>query len=811
MPPQEAAVGIDLGTTFSVIAHLDSTGRPCTIPNSEGDLITPSAVFFDGANAIVGKEAIKAAVIAPEDVAQFMKRDMGCAVFGKPIHGEHLPPEVIQSFILDKLRRDATLKLGEFRKVVITVPAFFNEPRRKATQDAGSLAGLEVIDIINEPTAAAIAFGVQQGFLTAKGESKQTEKIVIYDLGGGTFDVTLMEIDGRHYNAIATAGDVYLGGIDWDRRIADYVAEQFSKKNRGCDPRQNPAGMQRLLREAEDAKRTLSARDQTTITFEHAGDAVRVPLSRQQFEEMTADLLDRTRFTLTNLLQEAKLKWDDITRLLLVGGSTRMPMVQRMVEQVSGKKPDRSLSADESVAHGAAIYAGLILASEAGSRPEFRVRNVNSHNLGVLGIEKATNRPRNQVMIPRNTSLPATRTSRFVTYRLNQTSVAVNVVEGGDASGNDATAIGKCVVRDLPPGLPAGTPVEVTFQYGQNGRLMVKARLPGLNKEAATEIERASGMTVDMLRDWNQRLRETSGLRPSAAIQQKSPPPRSSFDEPSPSLPEPEEPPSPPHIAQQRQGEPPELPVVPPSSTGTAWFYAKDGVRHGPVTDVNMKELAARGQLAPTDLVWKEGMSQWAEARSLKGLFSAPASTQPPPPLPSAPNIPPIPATGATTSGSSSLGSAVATPALWNPHAAGFWSLLFGWAFGSFLLARNWKALGDQARAKRCMFWFYAVFPWIPVFALVYHLTTLDLDKDSPSRTLILGLARLAAVLVPYFVWALMAVNPQVKFVKDHFGGQYTRKRWLAPLALAAGLVYGLPILGGALIGFVIGMISNAH
>ncbi len=170
MPPQEAAVGIDLGTTFSVIAHLDSTGRPCTIPNSEGDLITPSAVFFDGANAIVGKEAIKAAVIAPEDVAQFMKRDMGCAVFGKPIHGEHLPPEVIQSFILDKLRRDATLKLGEFRKVVITVPAFFNEPRRKATQDAGSLAGLEVIDIINEPTAAAIAFGVQQGFLTAKGE-----------------------------------------------------------------------------------------------------------------------------------------------------------------------------------------------------------------------------------------------------------------------------------------------------------------------------------------------------------------------------------------------------------------------------------------------------------------------------------------------------------------------------------------------------------------------------------------------------------------------------------------------------------------
>jgi molecular chaperone DnaK len=513
MPQQSqvAAVGIDLGTTFSVIAHLDSAGRPWTIPNAEGDLITPSAVFFDGDNAVVGKEAIKAAVLAPEDVAQFMKRDMGCAVYGKPIHGEHLPPEVIQSFILDKLRRDATLKLGEFSKVVITVPAFFNEPRRKATQDAGSLAGLDVIDIINEPTAAAIAFGVQQGFLTAKGESKQTERIVIYDLGGGTFDVTLMEIDGRHYNAIATAGDVCLGGIDWDRRIVDYVAEQFSKKNRGGDPRQNPAGMQRLLREAEDAKRTLSTRDQTTITFEHAGDAVRVPLTRQQFEEMTADLLDRTRFTVTNLLKEAGRKWDDITRLLLVGGSTRMPMVQRMVEQVSGKKPDRSLSADESVAHGAAIYAGLILASEAGSRPEFHVRNVNSHNLGVLGIEKATGRPRNQVMIPRNTSLPATRASRFATHRVNQTSVAVNVVEGGDASGNNATAIGKCVIRGLPDGLPAGAPVEVTFNYGKDGRLTVTARLPGLQKEATSEIERASGMTADTLSSWNQRLHNGDG------------------------------------------------------------------------------------------------------------------------------------------------------------------------------------------------------------------------------------------------------------------------------------------------------------
>jgi molecular chaperone DnaK len=505
------AVGIDLGTTFSVIAHLDLAGRPWTIPNAEGDLLTPSVVFFDGSSAVVGKEAVKAAVTAPEEVAQFVKRDMGCQVYQKAIHGEHLPPEVIQSYILDKLRKDATLKLGEFRRVVITVPAFFNEPRRKATQDAGSLAGLEVIDIINEPTAAAIAYGIQQGFLSPKGESSSKERILVYDLGGGTFDATLMEIDGTHYHAIATAGDVYLGGIDWDQRIVDYLAEAFAQKARGIDPRENPAGLQRLFREAEEAKRTLSTRDQMTVTFEHGGDVVRVPLTRQQFEDMTADLLDRTRFTVASLLQEARVQWNDITRLLPVGGSTRMPMVQRMLEDISGKKPDRSLSADEAVAHGAAVYAGLILSSESGTGPKVSVRNVNSHNLGVLGTEKRTGRPRNKVMIARNTTLPARHTAQFVTARADQPNVAVKVVEGGDASGNDATKIGNCVVRDLPPGLPAGSLVEVTFCYGQDGRLTVKARLPGSGREATSDIERSSGMTAETLRSWNQRLGNGQG------------------------------------------------------------------------------------------------------------------------------------------------------------------------------------------------------------------------------------------------------------------------------------------------------------
>ena len=246
MSSQTAPVGIDLGTTFSVVAYLDPTGRPCTIPNAEGDLITPSVVLFDGSSTVVGKEAVKAASMEPDRIAAFAKRDMGSMFYSKKVGGENLPPEVIQSLILEKLKRDAELKLGPIHKAVVTVPAFFNEPRRKATQDAAQLAGLEILDIINEPTAAAIAFGHQIGFLDAKGQARGKETILVYDLGGGTFDVTLMEIQGTDFTAIATGGDVYLGGIDWDRRLADYISEKFKEKHHGFDPRNDAAGLHKV-------------------------------------------------------------------------------------------------------------------------------------------------------------------------------------------------------------------------------------------------------------------------------------------------------------------------------------------------------------------------------------------------------------------------------------------------------------------------------------------------------------------------------------------------------------------------------------
>jgi molecular chaperone DnaK len=519
---REPVVGIDLGTTYSLVAWVDATGRPATIMNAEGDLTTPSVVFFDRSGVIVGKEAAKAAEFEPERVAQFAKRDMGRVSFHKSIRGEPLPPEAIQALILKKLRGDAELKLGEVRKAVVTVPAYFDEPRRKATEDAGRMAGLDVLDILNEPTAAAISYGVQQGFVKLDGSANDKETVLVYDLGGGTFDVTLMEIEGHRFTALATAGDVYLGGIDWTERIVDLVGEKFMDEHK-IDPRADESALQSLMAEAESAKRALTARDEVTLMFAHEGCRLRTTITRDQFEEMTGDLRDRTLFTVRKVLREAKRSWSDVSRLLLVGGSSRMPAVQESLEKESGLTVDRSLSPDEAVAHGAAVYATLLAGQTTKQLSDISVKNVNSHDLGVLGVETETGRNRRRIMIPRNTQLPCKAKSKFKTFRDGQKSVVVNVVEGGDDSGNNSTAVGKCSVVGLPEDLPAKTPIEVTFRYAKNGRITVEASLPTLGKRATMLIERASGLDEELIAYWHARIE--SGLNDESLNACGPPPP----------------------------------------------------------------------------------------------------------------------------------------------------------------------------------------------------------------------------------------------------------------------------------------------
>ncbi|HEX7380429.1 MAG TPA: Hsp70 family protein, partial [Pirellulales bacterium] len=387
------AVGIDLGTTFSAVARLDETGRPVTVPNSEGDLTTPSVVLFDGDDVVVGKEAVKAMATEAERVADCAKRDMGSRQYRRTVDNKTYPPEALLAYILKKLCDDAARQVGPFNKAVVTVPAYFDEVRRKGTQDAGYMAGLEVLDIINEPTAAAVAFGFQQGFLNAQGAAHAPQKVLVYDLGGGTFDVTLMEIKGAEFVALATDGDVQLGGRDWDQRLVDFTAEEFLKAHQHdprFDPRTDPSTAGALWRECEDAKRALSARKKASITCHFRGESLRVEVSREQFQALTRDLLDRTQFTARQVLREANLDWGAVDRVLLVGGSSRMPMVVDMLRQLSGKEPDASVSPDEAVAHGAALHAGLILAKSEGRSPTFKIRNVNSHSLGVVGTDPAT-------------------------------------------------------------------------------------------------------------------------------------------------------------------------------------------------------------------------------------------------------------------------------------------------------------------------------------------------------------------------------------------------------------------------------------
>lgn len=497
------AVGIDLGTTFSVIARLDESGRPQTLPNAEGEKTTPSVVLFDGTEVVVGREAVKAVSTDMEHVAECAKRFLGRRMFPKTIGGRQYPPETLEAWVLNKLRVDAQAQIGRFEKVVVTVPAYFDEVRRKATQDAGYIAGFEVMDIINEPTAAAVAFGFQEGFFRIGGANRSRHRILVYDLGGGTFDVTVMEIHGGEFIALATDGDVQLGGRDWDQRLVDLVAEDFIRKF-GIDPREDPNTLGRLWRDCEEAKHTLSARAKAVLTCEYQRCKVQREVTRQTFQEITQDLLDRTSFTTRQTLEAAGLTWNDIDRVLLVGGSTRMPAVVDMLQGLSGKQPDRSVSPDEAVAHGAALHAGLLLARHAGRVPAFSVRNVNSHSLGVVANEAKTKRPRSAILIPRNTPLPVMAKRVFKTQRASQSSILIQIVEGESQSPEDCAQVAKCSVRNLPENLPAKTPIEVQFQYAENGRLTVSVRVEGTDKILRHELQRENSLSREQLESWRQ-------------------------------------------------------------------------------------------------------------------------------------------------------------------------------------------------------------------------------------------------------------------------------------------------------------------
>ncbi|MHC4597500.1 MAG: Hsp70 family protein [Planctomycetota bacterium] len=484
-------VGIDLGTSFSAIARLDESGKPEIIANSEGEQTTPSVLLFEDNCIIVGREARRALSAEPDRVVRYVKREMGNPRFGWSWGKRWLNATTLSALVLKKLKTEAEERIGPIQKAVITVPAYFDDGRRKVTEDAGHIAGLEVIDIFNEPSAAALAYGF--------GRSDLEETALVYDLGGGTFDVSLVRIEGDEIRVLATDGDMLLGGADWDDRLANHVAAEFRRES-GEDPMMDSGSRQDLFDRVEEAKRTLSKRDKAKVICHHAGKGISVDVTRREFEAMTEELLEKTEVTTQLVLEAAARAWKEVDRVLLVGGATRMPMVREMLHRISGKEPDASLAADLVVAQGAAIWAGIktgaeVLAGDAaGSR---RVRNVNSHSLGVAARNPKTDELANMILIEKNSPLPWESSRVLYTKQAGQTKFKIDVLEGESTDPSACISVGTCRVTGLPPNLARKSPIEITYEYDGSGRIRVTAREMKGGGEAKAEIVRTSGMTPD--------------------------------------------------------------------------------------------------------------------------------------------------------------------------------------------------------------------------------------------------------------------------------------------------------------------------
>jgi molecular chaperone DnaK len=493
-----ATLGIDLGTTFCAVGHLDDRGRPTTVPNRDGDILTPSAVYLDpDGNAVVGQPALDLNLEQPDRVATLIKRRMGYPDLGREVAGRRFRPETLSAVILRKLVQDAEPHVGPVDQVVITVPAYFDDTRRQATIDAGKIAGLDVLDILDEPSAAALAYSVQVG---AEIPADAPRTVLVYDLGGGTFDVTLVRLGKKRFQVLAIEGDVRLGGKDWDDRLVQYGADQF-RAQFNDDPRDDPQSLAMLQASAERAKRTLSKVESASMTVAHGGNKLTVPVSRAEFEGLTRDLLIRTRLTTQSVLAQTGLTWDRVDKVLMVGGSTHMPMTGRMLKEVTGRDADRSLAVSEVVARGAAVHAGIQAAKRAKERNEAAAGafddvvevSVNAHSLGVE--IRAENEKRNDKLIPKNTQLPAHASRVYYTARDGSTKVRVRVLQGEAVQAEACIPVGECWIEGLPANLPRGSPVQVRCGVAANGRIEVMALDMTSGKLARAELHRQGGLS----------------------------------------------------------------------------------------------------------------------------------------------------------------------------------------------------------------------------------------------------------------------------------------------------------------------------
>lgn len=500
-------IGIDLGTTNSAMAVLEG-GEPTIIVNAEGDRTTPSVVGFrkDG-ERVVGKAAKNQAVTNPENTIFSIKRFIGRSFDetssergtvpykvskGKDgravvsVDGKDFTPEEISAMTLQKLKTDAEKYLGEtVTDAVITVPAYFNDAQRQATKDAGKIAGLNVQRIVNEPTAAALAYGLDKEGID--------EKVLVFDLGGGTFDVSILEISDGVFEVLSTSGDNHLGGDDWDQRVIDWLVKKFKDEN-GVELNKDPMALQRLKEAAEKAKMELSQTSQTNINLPFiTADAtgpkhLNYDLSRSEFEKLTHDLIERLKAPVNNALKDAGLKANELSEVILVGGSTRMPAVQETVNKITGKKPNMSVNPDEVVAIGAAVQGGVLTGDVKG----ILLLDVTPLSLGVETMGGVMTK-----MIDRNTTIPTTKTEVYSTAADNQTSVEIHVLQGEREMARDNKTLGRFQLTDIPAARRGVPQIEVTFDIDANGIVKVSAKDLGTGKEQQITISGSTALSDD--------------------------------------------------------------------------------------------------------------------------------------------------------------------------------------------------------------------------------------------------------------------------------------------------------------------------
>jgi molecular chaperone DnaK len=497
-------VGIDLGTTYSAIAYLNDEGTPSVVHNADGGSITPSIVLLDEDRVVVGPSFERTSVANPDQIVEAVKREMGNKNYHVVYQNKKLSPEFLSALIVKKMKQDAEKEIGPIANAVITVPYYFNDIRRKATQDAARIAGLNVVDIINEPTAATLAYAWGQDILGRTDLNAEERTILVYDLGGGTFDVTIVRYTPTAFRVLATDGDVMLGGLDWSKRLADHLVEQFRQKF-DLDPSESPEAMMAFHQEAEDAKRDLSKQSQIPVSVYFEGKTLSVSLSRPEFERMTADLLQRTKDTTELVMQQAGVKPGDLNEVILVGGSTYMPVVEQMLREVTGHEPSHELLPERAVAEGAAIHAAILQARNGYTEqlPEgllkrlknVRTSDVNSHSLGIkISDPSDSSRKINHIMIPRNTPVPHEVNQRFGTNADGQQRIHVEILEGDAVDPAACELIGDFRVFNLPASLPKGSPIAITYAYDGSGRITANAKELTGNNEANAEIVRDGGL-----------------------------------------------------------------------------------------------------------------------------------------------------------------------------------------------------------------------------------------------------------------------------------------------------------------------------